>query len=202
MQSSNGAYSGRFHMNQEQLDSEKKLIETAKQNPVKFQPLYERYYEGVFRFVYKRMDDKELAADIVSQVFLKAMINLCSYTSKGVPFGSWLFAIARSEIYQAFRNQKSVRIINVDSMHVFEMLESDESGDDQLNSDRLKEVVEELRNLQEDDLMIVEMKYFEKRSYKEIGEILGITENNAKVRSHRILERIKKKVENNIRKNE
>jgi len=39
---------------------------------------------------------------------------------------------------------------------------------------------------------MIEMRYFEKRSYKETGEILEISENNAKVRSFRALERLKK----------
>ena len=193
-----GATSGRYHMNEEQLLREKEVIQAAQRNPRQFKPLYERYYEGVFRFVCRRMDNKDLAADVVSQVFLKAMVNIRAYTPKGVPFGSWLFAIARSEIYQAFRDRKSKRTVNVESMHIFEMLEAPSETDENRKNEVLKNVVIELRSLQEEDLMIVEMKYFEKRSYREIGEILGITENNAKVRSHRILERIRKKVENKI----
>jgi RNA polymerase sigma-70 factor (ECF subfamily) len=38
------------------------------------------------------------------------------------------------------------------------------------------------------------MRFFEQRSFKEIAEIQGITENNAKVKVHRILERLKRKL--------
>ena len=43
------------------------------------------------------------------------------------------------------------------------------------------------------DLQIIEMRYFEKRSFREIGEILGIAENNAKVKSFRIVKKLRKK---------
>ena len=39
--------------------------------------------------------------------------------------------------------------------------------------------------------MLIEMRYFEKRSYREIGEILSVTENNAKVKTFRALQKLK-----------
>jgi RNA polymerase sigma-70 factor (ECF subfamily) len=51
-----------------------------------------------------------------------------------------------------------------------------------------------IKQLPEDDLQMVEMRFFEKRAFKEIAEILNITENNAKVRMYRILERLKKTI--------
>lgn len=49
-----------------------------------------------------------------------------------------------------------------------------------------------IKDLPEDDLQLVEMRFFEKRPFKEIAEILDITETNAKVKLYRILERVKK----------
>lgn len=49
-----------------------------------------------------------------------------------------------------------------------------------------------LHNLSEPEMLLIEMRFFESRSYKEIGEILAITENNAKVKVYRILDKIKK----------
>ena len=44
------------------------------------------------------------------------------------------------------------------------------------------------------DLLLVEMRYFEQRPFKEVAEIMGITENNAKVKLYRALDRLKKTV--------
>ena len=51
-----------------------------------------------------------------------------------------------------------------------------------------------LENLKGDDMQLIEMRFFEQRSFKEIAEILGMTENNAKVKVHRILERLKRRL--------
>jgi RNA polymerase sigma-70 factor (ECF subfamily) len=51
-----------------------------------------------------------------------------------------------------------------------------------------------LLELESDDLQMVEMRFFEKRPFKEIAEILNITEVNAKVRMYRIIEKLKKQL--------
>lgn len=48
-----------------------------------------------------------------------------------------------------------------------------------------------LERLEEDELLIIELRFFEKRPFKEIADILEITENYAKVRTYRILEKMK-----------
>jgi len=135
------------------------------------------------------MDDEELAFDVTSQVFIKAMNHLHKYEYRGVPFSSWLYRIAKSELYQAFRDRKARRTVNVASMSLFEMIEEMEEDDNTENKTKLFKC---LALLKEKDLQLIELRYFEKRSYREIGEILEITENNAKVRTFRALERLKK----------
>ena len=49
-----------------------------------------------------------------------------------------------------------------------------------------------IKELPEDDLQLVELRFFEKRHFKEIAEILEISEVNAKVRMYRLVERLKK----------
>ncbi|MBK7817354.1 MAG: sigma-70 family RNA polymerase sigma factor [Sphingobacteriaceae bacterium] len=55
----------------------------------------------------------------------------------------------------------------------------------------LKKVISEL---DPEDCQMVELRFFERRAFKEIGEIMDITENNAKVRMYRILEKLKKAI--------
>jgi len=45
--------------------------------------------------------------------------------------------------------------------------------------------------LKDNQLQLIEMRFFEKRSFKEIGEILDLTENNAKVKTFRALLKLK-----------
>ena len=130
-----------------------------------------------------------MAFDITSQVFLKAMVNLPKYKYKGVPFSSWLYRIAMSEVYQSFKDKKSTRTVNVDTSNVEDIIDEVEQD----NTGEMREVlIEVIGDLPEVELQIIEMRYFEKRSYREIGDILGMTENNAKVKAYRIVEKLKK----------
>ena len=48
-----------------------------------------------------------------------------------------------------------------------------------------------LSQLKENDMQLIELRFFEKRSFREMGEILDLTENNAKVKTFRALEKLK-----------
>jgi len=75
----------------EAMQSEWLEIQEAQVSPAKFRPLYDRYYEAIFRFVYRRTADESLSADICAQVFLKALQRIQKYQFKGVPFSAWLY---------------------------------------------------------------------------------------------------------------
>jgi len=135
------------------------------------------------------MDNKEVAFDVTSQVFLKALNNIHKYEYRGVPFASWLYRIAKSEVYQSYRDKKAKRTVNVESFQLFELIEDLE--EDKTNENR-KLLLSILSHLDAVEVEMIELRYFEKRSFREIGEILDLTENNAKVKAHRIVKKMKK----------
>jgi RNA polymerase sigma-70 factor, ECF subfamily len=67
-------------------DDESLLIQKAQKDPQEFKALYEKHYKRIFVFVLHRVGDKSLCADITSQVFLKAMLNIGKYKNVGIPF--------------------------------------------------------------------------------------------------------------------
>lgn len=164
------------------------MIAAAKRNPKHFEPLYRNYYEPIFRFVYKRLNSMDQAQDVTSQVFLKALQNLSKYQSRGLPFGAWLYRIALSEVNNAYRENKAQRTLNIDTVALNHMMEELE---EHRSDAQRQQLVEGLRNLRDDDLQLIEMRFFEKRPFKEVAQILDITENNAKVRLYRALDRLK-----------
>ena len=178
-----------FHHTNQQLSEELVIIEAAKLNPEKFAPLYNKYYKQIFNYVYQRMDSKDTAFDITGQVFLKALTNLQKYQFKGVPFASWLYRIAHNEVMQLFRTQKDKRAINADVGDLRFICEENEEPFFEEYIPTIKKLIQELNS---DDLQMVELRFFEKRPFKEIAEILDITEVNAKVRMYRIIEKLKK----------
>jgi RNA polymerase sigma-70 factor (ECF subfamily) len=179
----------KYHATREDMLQEQILVDQAKADPEQFRSLYNRYYERIFLYVWQRIDDKEVAHDVTSQVFLKAMQNLYKYEFKGVPFASWLYRIAKSEVYTVLRKQQVQRTVNIDSVGMGEMVSE---MDEDPYAEWMPVLSEAVAELEEDDLQLVEMRFFEKRPFKEIADILDITENNAKVRTYRILEKLKK----------
>ena len=177
-----------IHKTKLEIASEANQIEAAKSDPAAFNVLYQRYHEQVFRYVYQRTGDKEISFDVTSQIFLKALTNLHKYESRGLPFGSWLFRIAQSEVYQMFRDNTAHRTVNIETKHLADLL--DEFEED--HTDDHKEIlVKILSELEEKELQLIEMRFFEKRAFKEIGEIVALTENNAKVKVYRIIEKMR-----------
>lgn len=185
------SYNSRYHHTDVQLQEEHLIIEAAKADPNQFAPLYDKYYKQIFGYLYQRMEDKDTAFDLTSQVFLKALTNIGRYEFKGVPFASWLYRIAHSELMQLFREQKNKRCINADIGDLRFICEEAQEFYLEEYIPLLKKVISEL---DPEDCQMVELRFFERRAFKEIGEIMDITENNAKVRMYRILEKLKKAI--------
>ena len=184
-----------YHVNEEQLSFEEKQLAAAKADPQAFGYFYKQYFEPIFRFVYQRVDSQEVAADITSQVFMNALVNINKFEYRGLPISAWFYRIARNELNQYFRKSKKFRTINIETAKLKEMGE-----EMQLEPavDLQPGMIAAIDELPDADIELIEMRFFEKRPFKEIGEILEITENNAKVKTYRILEKIRKKL---IKKN-
>jgi RNA polymerase sigma-70 factor (ECF subfamily) len=174
---------------------EEKLILAAQADRAKFQPLYQKYYTQILKFVYQRVTTKDDAYDITQQVFLQAMVSLNKYELRGFPFSSWLYRIAINELNQAFRKHEKQRGINLEEKHLKDIAHEINEGSEELE----KVLLEALTTLEEDDFQLVEMRFFEKRAFKEIGEILNITEANAKMKLYRILDKLKPVLEAKMR---
>ena len=180
----------KYHLTEADLANEQGKIEAAKKNPAQFAVLYDTYYEPIFRFVYQRLDDKEQAFDTTQQVFMKALDKLGKYEYRGVPFSSWLFRIALNELTDLYRLANVQRTVNIDSVSIYHIIEEIEETKIDKYHDKIVEMIAE--HLDEDELQLIEMRFFEKRSFKQIGDILDITENNAKVKTYRILDKLRK----------
>lgn len=178
----------KYHATREQMLSEHDEIVAAQKEPVKFEPLYNRYYERILGFVYQRTDSKEDAYDITSQVFINALENLKKYKHQGVPFSAWLFRIAVNELNKSFRRGKVRQAVNIDDEHVSDILH--EVGEEN-TADTDARLMKALGQLDPEELQLVEMRFFEKRPFKEISDILGINEAAVKARLYRLLERMK-----------
>jgi RNA polymerase sigma-70 factor, ECF subfamily len=169
----------------DQLLLEEELIKHAQTDPQQFKPLYERYYKPIFLFILHRIGDKDLSADVASQVFLKALLNIGKFAFRGLPFSAWLYRIALNECNDFFRRSKRERLVVLEDASV-ELLYEEMLGDDALEELKRK-LPAILEQLKPDEFQVIELRFLENRAFREVGEILGITETYAKVKTYRIL---------------
>ena len=180
---------GTYHKNESDLKLEMQQVDAAKVNPARFDVLYEKYYKSIFIFIFRRTSNEEITADLTSHVFLKALINIKKYEYKGVPFSAWLFRIAFNEINMYFRKNNDNRVVSLNDNHVQDIIQEAALEE---NTVELQKMMIALKQLDDSDIQLIELRFFEKRSFAEVAQIIGVTENNAKVKVYRILDKLKK----------
>jgi RNA polymerase sigma-70 factor (ECF subfamily) len=178
-----------YHLTVDQIEAEADIILAAQQDKRKFEPLYRSYYPRIIAYVYQRVNDHDTAHEITSQVFYAALENLGKYKPQGVPFGAWLFRIAMNKLNEMFRKSKVQRTINIDTegLHLL----SGELAEKELPH---HDLFIALQSLGREELELIDMRFFENRSFKEMCAILGLGESACKMRVYRILEKLKSKL--------
>jgi RNA polymerase sigma-70 factor (ECF subfamily) len=172
------------------IENEVALIELSKHNLDAFRPLYDYYYKSIFLFIYNRVGDKEVSADITSQVFLKVLQNIKRYQHKGLPFSAWLYRIAINEVNNFFRDQTKQRYVAIEETEL-QLLQADLTEEFSLEHLQIR-LEELLQRLKPEELYLLELRYFESKPFKEVAAILNISEVHAKVKTYRILDKLKK----------
>ncbi len=171
------------------LDSEEKLISLAKEGDSSaFGALYDHYLPRIYRFVYVKVASREDAEDISHQVFLNAWQNVPRYKSRGFPFSSWLYEIARNQVIDYYRTRKeavSIDEIDPDSM-------SEEAHGDSLNVELdLDRVMKRLRTMKPEYQDVLILRFVEDMSLKEVASALNKTEGAIKLLQHRAISALK-----------
>ena len=181
----------KYHQSENDIKREEYILKKAIENPNAFAPIYEKYYITIFRFTLQRVENEHIASEIVSDVFAKAIFNLKKYKFKGAPFSAWLYRVAYNEIVTLYRKQKRNRTVNIPDGS-WSLLESEEDEKKEDNSLSIKQLKQSLQKLKSNEVELIEMRFFEERAFKEIGEILEITTENARVKTHRAIKKLQK----------
>src|SRR4030042_525008 len=176
-------------------ENEKKQIERAKKNAEAFGELYDKYYSQIFGYVLKRVANLEIAQDVTSETFLKALKNLWQFRWRNIPFSCWLYRIANNEIVNYFRKHKS-GLISLEkipdpvsnSNPQMELIEAQEELKKHQDFLKARGKISKLDFKYQEVIML---RFFEKKQIKEISEILGKKEGTIKSLLHRGIEKLK-----------
>jgi len=183
----------------EDLKTEGELVKKAQHDREAFGELYEIHYSRIFNYALKRTANVQLALDITSITFLKALNQIKKYHWRDIPFSAWLYRIASNEIADHFRNGNN-KMAKLDEIApILDMREfSDEIAEAEEELSRQDEFLrlhEKLAELPDKYQEVITLKFFEKKKIKDIVEILGKKEGTVKSLLHRGLEKLKEKMQ-------
>lgn len=149
-----------------------------------FDVLLQRHQGRVFSYIMNIVKDKDLADDLFQETFVKAIvtINQGRYTENG-KFPAWITRIAHNLIIDYFRQEKSLAQLSCDDGNV-NILNRKELSDETIEDSIVREqilndvrlLVGQLPPLQRE---VLEMRYYQDMSFKEIAENTGVSINTA-----------------------
>ncbi|MCA9822837.1 MAG: sigma-70 family RNA polymerase sigma factor [Dehalococcoidia bacterium] len=172
---------------------ERVVVETAQQGDREaLTALYEFYFPRVFRYTVARLGNNEDAEDVTNEIFLKIIDNIGGFSWRGLPFGAWVFRIARNEIVSFVRRQKH-RGGNVQLVDTIEDDAPDFTGNIEMAS-TLQVVREAAEQLPEAQRQVIALRFGAGLTVKETASVLGKSENNVKVLQHKAVARLQKMV--------
>jgi len=161
------------------------LIQNAKTgSQTAFTALLDIYWSEVYHFILKRTENETDAEDITIETFAKAFDKLSHY-KKEFAFNTWLITIAKNVHIDLIRRRKTTTVINIneDEEYLFQEIADDDTLEDQLiyeqNLATLKHCIKQLKPHYQ---QIIQLRYFQERTYNEIAEIINEPLNNVKIK--------------------
>lgn len=163
------------------------LVANAQRDPAAFQPLYERYVDQIYRYIYRRVGTHDEAEDLTSQTFQQALAALPAYEWRGVPFGAWLYRIAGNLV----NRHRRVCGREITDEYVDRLVDERGSSDDPLEALLRKSAHAQLhaamRRLSPDQQRALVLKYAHGLKNREVGTLLNRSEGGIKQLVHRAI---------------
>ncbi len=149
---------------------ERLVLDAQRGDPWAFGRIFDEYHEPVYRFIASRVGRPSDAEDLTQTVFVKALEALPRYEVRGVPFGGWLFKLARNAVIDHLRTRRDHAELEAAGDPT-----SDEAGPDEIAGihQELDEVARALAGLTDEQRMTIELRFFAGLSAREAAEVMG-----------------------------
>lgn len=172
-------------MNTLRMKTDEELVVLyAKGNNTAFDILLNRYKSSIYSYIFFIVHNKELAEDIFQETFVKVITTIKQgrYTENG-KFKAWITRIAHNLIIDNYRQERSENTISNDDVEVdlFNNIKlCDGTIEDNLvRYQVLSDVKKLIRHLPDNQREVLEMRYYQDLSFKEIADITGVSINTA-----------------------
>lgn len=146
------------------------------------------HQNDMYRFAYSYVKNREDALDIIQESVVRAISRTDTLRDIAC-IKAWIFKIITNEAYQFFRSRKGyAEDIDIES------IEQESCTDSMTEYVNRQTVLKEIMSLDENYRMIIVLRYFESMQIKEIGDILGLSQNTVKARLYKALNILKRRL--------
>ena len=166
------------------LTDDQLVASYAKGDNAAFDMLLSRHQEKVHNYIFHMLKDEDLAEDIFQETFVKAITTIRQnrYSGDG-KFAAWITRIAHNLIIDHFRQAQGISTVSTDNVEANVLNRRDLSEgsieDDMIESQILSDVKNLVVGLPADQKAVVEMRFYENMSFKEIAQRTGVSINTA-----------------------
>ncbi|HET7167887.1 MAG TPA: sigma-70 family RNA polymerase sigma factor [Candidatus Limnocylindrales bacterium] len=155
-----------------------RLVAEARDGDVwAFGLLFDHYHLSIYRYIASRVHRPSDAEDLTQVVFVKALEALPRYESRGIPFGGWLFRLARNTVIDHVRTRRE----HLDLDTAVGQADSAAGPDDiTVAQQELDAVAVALEALTDDQREAIALRFFAGLSAREAAEVMGNQEGTVR----------------------
>lgn len=158
----------------------------------RYAELVDRYARMIQTLVARIIDRPEEAEEVTQDVFVKAFRQLGSFSGRS-SFQTWIYRIAcNTALSHARRTRRRNTLTGIDERRLGLLPDEEvERLEEWVAHERqLEALTRAVARLEADERALITLFYYEERSVSECAAILGLQENNVKVRLHRIRKKL------------
>ncbi len=149
---------------------ERLVAEAKAGDAAAFGQLFDHYHDPVYRYIASRVNRPSDAEDLTQTVFVKALEALPRYEARGVPFGGWLFRLARNAVIDFARTRHEHAELDA----VADRAGADDAPDEVVVTRQdIEAVAVALAALTEEQRDTIALRFFAGLSAKEAAEAMG-----------------------------
>lgn len=150
--------------------------------------LVRAYYDEIYIFVYRQINDADTALDLTQDIFIAALQSISSYKKELAGFRTWLYRIATNKVID-YRKKYAPILVDLDEMEIIESYDFMESW---IQGELLRKIEKFVCNYQISVQQIFRLHIYGEYTFVEISDFLNMSEATVKTKYYRLLKAIRK----------
>jgi len=164
-----------------------------------FKEIYKHFSDRIYRFIFYRVPEKEIAEDLLQEIFLKVWNYIKDEKNLIENLQALIYKICRNTIIDYYRQNGNDFLIDIEEVSYkiedakYNKNQKETEIDIQIDIKKIRLQLNKLKNPIFKE--IIELRFLDELSYKEIAQVLEKTEKNVSVMLHRAISELKKIIE-------